>query len=77
MNLWRILIQYLKPHWVLLLAVMVFQFVQSMASLSLPTLNADIINKGVAKGDTAYILSTGALMLLIALGQVAGSILAT
>jgi ATP-binding cassette subfamily B multidrug efflux pump len=76
-NLWRILIQYLKPHWVLLLAVMAFQFVQSMASLSLPTLNADIINKGVAKGDTAYILSTGALMLLIALGQVAGSILAT
>ena len=61
----------------LLLAVMVFQFVQSMASLSLPTLNADIINNGVAKGDTAYILSTGALMLLIALGQVAGSIMAT
>lgn len=56
---------------------MLFQFVQSMASLSLPTLNADIINKGVAKGDTAYILSTGALMLLISLGQVAGSILAT
>jgi ATP-binding cassette, subfamily B, multidrug efflux pump len=76
-NLWRILIQYLKPHWVLLLAVMVFQFIQSMASLSLPTLNADIINNGVAKGDTGYILATGGLMLLIALGQVAGSILAT
>ncbi len=77
MNLWRILIHYLKPHWVLLLAVMVFQFAQSMASLSLPTLNADIINNGVAKGDTGYILTTGGLMLLIALGQVAGSILAT
>jgi ATP-binding cassette subfamily B multidrug efflux pump len=76
-NLWRILIHYLKPHWLLLLAVMVFQFVQSMASLSLPTLNADIINKGVATGDTGYILSTGGLMLLIAVGQVAGSILAT
>ena len=56
---------------------MVFQFAQSMASLSLPTLNADIINKGVAKGDTGYILSTGGLMLLISIGQVAGSILAT
>jgi ATP-binding cassette, subfamily B, multidrug efflux pump len=56
---------------------MVFQFIQSMASLSLPTLNADIINNGVAKGDTGYILATGGLMLLIALGQVAGSILAT
>ena len=77
MNLWRMLIQYLKPHWVLLLAVMVFQVAQSMASLSLPTLNADIINNGVAKADTGYILATGALMLLISLGQVAGSILAT
>ena len=77
MNLWRILIQYVKPHWGLLVAVMVFQFAQSMASLSLPTLNADIINKGVAKGDTGYILSTGGLMLLISVGQVAGSILAT
>jgi len=76
-NLWRILIQYVKPHWGLLVAVMVFQFAQSMASLSLPTLNADIINKGVAKGDTGYILSTGTLMLLISVGQVAGSILAT
>jgi ATP-binding cassette, subfamily B, multidrug efflux pump len=76
-NLWRILIQYVKPHWGLLVAVMVFQFAQSMASLSLPTLNADIINKGVAKGDTGYILSTGGLMLLISVGQVAGSILAT
>jgi len=56
---------------------MVFQFGQSMASLALPTLNADIINDGIAKGDTGYILSTGGLMLLIALGQVAGSILAT
>ena len=56
---------------------MVFQFAQSMASLSLPTLNADIINNGVAKGDTSYILTTGGWMLLISLGQVAGSILAT
>jgi ATP-binding cassette subfamily B protein len=56
---------------------MVFQFAQSMASLSLPTLNADIINKGVAIGDTNYILKTGGFMLLIALGQVAGNILAT
>ena len=48
-----------------------------MASLALPTLNADIINDGVATGDTGYILSTGGLMLLISIGQVAGSILAT
>jgi ATP-binding cassette subfamily B multidrug efflux pump len=56
---------------------MIFQFAQSMASLALPTLNADIINKGVATGDTGYILNTGGLMLLISVGQVAGSIFAT
>ena len=61
----------------LLLLVMVFQYAQSMASLALPTLNADIINNGVAKGDTGYILGTGGSMLLISFGQVAGSILAT
>ena len=77
MNLWRILIHYLRPHWVLLLLVMVFQYAQSMASLALPTLNADIINNGVATGDTGYILGTGGSMLLISFGQVAGSILAT
>ena len=77
MNLWRILLHYVKPHWPLLIAVMIFQYVQSMASLALPTLNADIINKGVATGDTAYILSTGGTMLGISLLQVAGSILAT
>jgi ATP-binding cassette subfamily B multidrug efflux pump len=76
-NLWRILIHYLRPHWVLLLLVMVFQYAQSMASLALPTLNADIINNGVSKGDTGYILATGGSMLLISFGQVAGSILAT
>ncbi|MFM5904849.1 MAG: ABC transporter ATP-binding protein, partial [Micrococcales bacterium] len=77
MTLWRILVQYVRPHWPLLLAVLVFQFAQSMASLSLPTLNADIINQGVATGDTGYILGTGGLMLVISIGQVIGAIAAT
>ena len=77
MNLWRILIHYLKPHWFLILAILIFQFAQSMASLSLPTLNADIINLGVAKGDTDYILKTGGLMLLVSFGQIAASVTAT
>jgi ATP-binding cassette subfamily B protein len=42
----------------------------------LPTLNADIIDEGVAKGDTGYILGTGSLMLLITLLQIACSITA-
>jgi ATP-binding cassette subfamily B multidrug efflux pump len=72
----KLLARYLKPHWPLLLGVVVFQLLQSVASLYLPTLNADIIDKGVLKGDTGYIMSTGGVMLLITLGQVACSIAA-
>src|SRR5258705_3450980 len=43
--------------------VTVLVFIQSIANLYLPDLNADIINNGVAKGDNDYILRTGALML--------------
>ena len=50
--------------------------VQALATLYLPALNGDIINNGVAKGDTAYILSTGALMLGISFVVVVASIIA-
>ncbi len=40
---------------------------QVLGTLFLPTLNADIINNGVAKGDTGYIMSVGAWMLVVAL----------
>lgn len=76
MNLWRILVSHIKPHWPLLVGVLIFQVAQSIASLSLPDLNANIIDKGVATGDIPYILSTGSEMLLISLGQVIGSIAA-
>ena len=72
----KILIRHLKPYWPLLVGVVVFQLIQSIASLYLPALNADIIDDGVAKGDTEFILRTGALMLLITLGQIAAAILA-
>jgi ATP-binding cassette subfamily B multidrug efflux pump len=62
--------RYLKPYWPLLLGVVVFQLAQSIASLYLPTLNADIIDKGVALGDTEYILRVGMMMLGITLLQV-------
>ena len=41
--------------------------VQAIANLYLPSLNADIINNGVAKGDTDYILRTGGFMLVVTL----------
>ncbi|MBX0301651.1 ABC transporter ATP-binding protein/permease [Cryobacterium sp. 1639] len=74
--LWRLLVRYLRPHWRLLVAVVVFQLAQSIASLYLPALNADIIDEGVATGDTGYILRVGGVMLLITLGQIICAIIA-
>ncbi|CAN5505671.1 ABC transporter ATP-binding protein [soil metagenome] len=68
--------QYIKPHWRLIVGVVVFQLAQSIASLYLPALNADIIDNGIAKGDTAYILQTGVMMLGITLVQIAAAITA-
>lgn len=74
--LWKLLVEYLRPHRQLLVAVVVFQLAQSIASLYLPTLNADIIDEGVAKGDTGVILSLGALMLGITLLQIICAVIA-
>lgn len=72
----KLLVRYLRPYWPLLIGVVIFQLIQSIASLYLPALNADIIDDGVAKGDTAVILRIGGIMLAITLGQIAASILA-
>ncbi|MET3175286.1 UNVERIFIED_ORG: ATP-binding cassette subfamily B multidrug efflux pump [Arthrobacter sp. UYCu721] len=74
--LWKLLVEYLRPHRQLLIAVVIFQLAQSIASLYLPTLNADIIDEGVAKGDTGVILSLGGLMLGITLLQIVCSVIA-
>ncbi|MBS1673769.1 MAG: ABC transporter ATP-binding protein [Actinobacteria bacterium] len=73
----KILFRYLARYWWLLLLVVVLQFAGVMASLNLPQINADIINKGVAKADISYIWSRGGFMLLVSLGQIVASILAT
>jgi ATP-binding cassette subfamily B multidrug efflux pump len=72
----RLLGRYLRPHWQLIVGVIVFQLGSSIASLYLPTLNADIIDNGVVKNDTGYILSLGGIMLAISLGQVVCAIAA-
>ncbi|MEY4223955.1 MAG: hypothetical protein RIS33_889 [Actinomycetota bacterium] len=56
--------------------VVLFQAIQSVAGLLLPTLNADIIDKGVARGDTGYIGRLGLVMLGVSLVQVFFSVLA-
>lgn len=74
--LWKLLVRYLRPSWPLIAAVIVFQLAQSIASLLLPTLNADIIDNGVVTGDIPYIWSTGAIMLGVSLVQVVCAIVA-
>jgi ATP-binding cassette, subfamily B, multidrug efflux pump len=59
----RLLRRQLRPYTALALAVLALQLVATVASLWLPTLNADIIDNGIARGDTAYIWRVGALML--------------
>jgi ATP-binding cassette subfamily B protein len=72
----RLLARFLKPYRALLVGVIVFQAGQSIASLALPSLNADIIDQGVARGDMGTILRIGAVMLGVTLLQIACSIVA-
>ncbi len=67
---------YLAPYKATLALVVGLLVVQALATLYLPALNGDIINNGVAKGDTDYILQTGALMLGISLVVVIASVIA-
>ncbi len=66
----RLLREHLRPYRTPILYVVVLQFLQTVATLYLPTLNADIIDKGVVDTDTRYILRIGALMLVVSLGQI-------
>jgi ATP-binding cassette subfamily B protein len=70
----RLLRTYLRPYRRELTAVLVFQLIGTLASLFLPSLNADIIDYGIAKGDTGYIMSTGGLMLTVTVLQILCSI---
>ncbi|MFD6092681.1 ABC transporter ATP-binding protein [Oerskovia sp. NPDC060338] len=72
----RLLKTYLRPYWTPISILLVLQLVQTIATLYLPSLNADIIDKGVTQGDTAYIMRTGGVMLAISLGQVICAIVA-
>lgn len=66
----RLLRTHLRPYRKPIALLVALQFLQTCASLYLPTLNADIIDSGVVKGDSGYILSYGAVMIGISLAQV-------
>ncbi|MFE2376485.1 ABC transporter ATP-binding protein [Streptomyces sp. NPDC059398] len=61
---------YLRPYKKPMALLALLQLLQTCASLYLPTLNADIIDNGVVKGDSGYILSFGGLMIAISVVQV-------
>jgi ATP-binding cassette subfamily B multidrug efflux pump len=69
----RILRERLAPYKPQIVTVVALQFVGTMAALYLPSLNADIIDSGIARGDTGYITRTGAVMLAVSLVQIACS----
>ena len=68
---------YLAPYRRLISVVVVLSLMGTMASLFLPSLNAAIIDEGVAKGDTAFIWRTGQTMLAVSLLQIICTIAAT
>ena len=73
----RLFRTYLFPYRKLLFAVLGLQFVQVMCTLLLPTLNSALIDNGILKDNTAYIMRLGAIMLGITLVQVGFAIWAT
>ncbi|MDA8290116.1 MAG: ABC transporter ATP-binding protein [Actinomycetota bacterium] len=70
----RLLRTYLRPYRRPIAVVVLLQLVQSIATLYLPTLNADIIDNGVVAGNTGYIVRSGGIMLGVTLAQIACSV---
>ncbi|MCV7102166.1 ABC transporter ATP-binding protein [Mycobacterium palustre] len=66
--------RYVRPYRRPVAAVALFQVISALALLYLPTVNAAIIDDGVAKGDTDTIVKLGALMLAVTGVQVLCSV---
>ncbi|WP_258401637.1 ABC transporter transmembrane domain-containing protein, partial [Burkholderia multivorans] len=66
----RLTLKFAKSYWLFIVFVVVLQLASTIAALYLPSLNARIIDEGVAEGDTDFIWSTGMTMLIVCLVQV-------
>ncbi|WP_431775652.1 ABC transporter ATP-binding protein [Streptomyces cucumeris] len=66
----RLIRGYLRPHARTIALIVLLQLVQTLATLYLPSLNADIIDGGVVEGDTGYILRIGGFMIAVTLAQI-------
>jgi ATP-binding cassette subfamily B multidrug efflux pump len=72
----RLLRGHLRPYRTAIWLVVLFQFIQTLATLYLPTLFAEIIDKGVVEGDTGYVMMVGGQMLGITLIGIVAQIVA-
>ncbi len=68
--------QYIQPYRRLVAVLMALQVVSNLASLYLPTVNAAIIDRGIARGDTSAIIRLGMVMLAVTAVQVLCSVAA-
>ncbi|MBX3141575.1 MAG: ABC transporter ATP-binding protein [Trueperaceae bacterium] len=72
----KLVARFMKPYWGTVWVIVALQFVATICTLLLPSINADIIDKGVVLGDTNYILRQGAFMLGVSLLQVLATVVA-
>jgi ATP-binding cassette subfamily B protein len=73
----HLLRRHLSPYKGELVLIVLFQLISTIAALTLPSMNGQIIDEGVAKGDTGFIMRTGGIMLAVTLLQIIASIAGT
>ncbi|WP_022887173.1 ABC transporter ATP-binding protein [Glaciibacter superstes] len=74
MALLSLALHHARPYKAWIIAVFVLQLISTIAALYLPSLNAQIIDQGISRGDTGFIWSTGVMMLTVCLVQVVTAI---
>lgn len=67
-------LSYVKPYAFFAVMTVVLTLVHSVSQLILPSLMADMMNKGISQGDVDYIRHTGGIMLIFAAAGVLASI---
>lgn len=69
--------KHLAPYTTFIAILLVLQFVSTLATLYLPSLNGRIVDEGIAVGDTGMIITLGGQMLMFSVVQIAVTVAAT
>lgn len=72
--LWKLVRDHLRPYRGAVAAIVVLQVVATITTLYLPSLNGQIIDEGIAKADTGFILRAGAIMLAVSLVNILATV---